>query len=69
MPQSAARVRSHMSMKQSGDVRIGISGWRYEGWRNSFYPAGLKQTEELQYASSSCVISKQRGHTACCTDR
>jgi uncharacterized protein YecE (DUF72 family) len=39
-------------MKQIGDVRIGISGWRYKGWRDSFYPHGLKQAAELQFASS-----------------
>jgi uncharacterized protein YecE (DUF72 family) len=39
-------------MKKIGDVRIGISGWRYKGWRQSFYPQGLKQAAELQYAST-----------------
>ncbi len=33
-------------------VRIGISGWRYEGWRSNFYPEGLPQRRELEYASS-----------------
>ncbi|MDQ3480253.1 MAG: DUF72 domain-containing protein, partial [Actinomycetota bacterium] len=28
-------------------VRIGISGWRYRGWRGDFYPKGLVQREEL----------------------
>lgn len=32
-------------------VRIGISGWRYEPWRGSFYPKGLAQKRELEYAS------------------
>ncbi|EIF30779.1 hypothetical protein BCh11DRAFT_06285 [Burkholderia sp. Ch1-1] len=40
------------SMKQPGNARIGISGWRYKGWRDSFYPHGLKQAAELQYAST-----------------
>ncbi len=31
-------------------VRIGISGWRYAGWRGSFYPPGLQQRRELEYA-------------------
>lgn len=31
--------------------RIGISGWRYEGWRGKFYPRGLAQRRELEYAS------------------
>lgn len=34
-----------------GDVRIGISGWRYAGWRGVFYPAGLVQRRELEFAS------------------
>ncbi|MFO1395594.1 MAG: DUF72 domain-containing protein [Burkholderiales bacterium] len=34
-----------------GDIRIGISGWRYEPWRGTFYPAGLAQARELEYAS------------------
>jgi uncharacterized protein YecE (DUF72 family) len=32
-------------------IRIGISGWRYPGWRGTFYPAGLAQRRELEYAS------------------
>ena len=31
--------------------RVGISGWRYEGWRGKFYPKGLTQHRELEYAS------------------
>jgi uncharacterized protein YecE (DUF72 family) len=35
-----------------GEVaRIGISGWRYAGWRGDFYPPGLAQRRELAYAS------------------
>jgi uncharacterized protein YecE (DUF72 family) len=33
-------------------VRIGISGWRYAGWRGDFYPKGLAQRRELEYAAS-----------------
>lgn len=32
-------------------IRIGISGWRYAGWRGNFYPQGLAQRRELEYAS------------------
>lgn len=35
----------------SGRVRVGISGWRYPRWRGSFYPRGLAQRRELEYAS------------------
>ncbi|SDL65628.1 DUF72 domain-containing protein [Pseudomonas indica] len=34
-----------------GDIRIGISGWRYAPWRGVFYPEGLAQKNELQFAS------------------
>jgi uncharacterized protein YecE (DUF72 family) len=34
-----------------GDIFIGISGWRYEPWRGVFYPRGLVQARELEYAS------------------
>jgi len=37
---------------KSGDVRIGISGWRYTPWRGVFYPEKLPQRQELEYASS-----------------
>lgn len=32
-------------------TRIGISGWRYAGWRGVFYPKDLKQARELEFAS------------------
>jgi uncharacterized protein YecE (DUF72 family) len=36
---------------RSPDVRIGVSGWRYEPWRGVFYPKGLAQKNELHFAS------------------
>ena len=33
-------------------IRIGISGWRYEPWRGTFYPDSLAQKNELAYAAS-----------------
>lgn len=32
-------------------IRIGVGGWTYEPWRGPFYPAGLAQRRELEYAS------------------
>jgi uncharacterized protein YecE (DUF72 family) len=48
MSRSAA---SRGTSSRAGRVRIGISGWRYAGWRGSFYPKGLRQRDELAYAS------------------
>lgn len=32
-------------------IRVGTSGWRYKQWRGRFYPDGLRQKEELEYAA------------------
>jgi uncharacterized protein YecE (DUF72 family) len=32
-------------------VLVGISGWRYPRWRGDFYPKGLVQRRELEYAA------------------
>ena len=32
-------------------IRIGISGWLYAPWRGVFYPKGLVQRRELEFAS------------------
>jgi uncharacterized protein YecE (DUF72 family) len=34
-----------------GKIHIGISGWRYKGWRGIFYPEKLPQRRELEFAS------------------
>lgn len=35
-----------------GKIRVGIGGWSFEPWRGIFYPAGLRQKDELSYAAS-----------------
>ena len=32
-------------------VRVGVGGWTFAPWRGSFYPQGLVQRRELEYAS------------------
>lgn len=32
-------------------ARVGISGWTYAPWRGTFYPKGLVQKRELEFAS------------------
>jgi len=34
----------------AGDIRIGIGGWTYAPWRDNFYPEGLVQRRELEFA-------------------
>lgn len=36
----------------AGAVRVGIGGWVFEPWRGPFYPDGLPQKRELEYASA-----------------
>ncbi|MDE3108856.1 MAG: DUF72 domain-containing protein [Acidobacteriota bacterium] len=38
-------------MARPGEIRIGISGWTYDGWRGTFYPKKLPHKNELSYAA------------------
>jgi uncharacterized protein YecE (DUF72 family) len=40
-------------MAKHGDVRIGISGWRYRPWRGVFYPEQFPQRRELAFAAEN----------------
>jgi uncharacterized protein YecE (DUF72 family) len=46
------RARIRVTMRH-GDIRIGISGWRYKGWRGVFYPEGLRHKDELRFAAKA----------------
>src|SRR3984885_9491159 len=35
----------------SGTIRVGVGGWTFEPWRGVFYPDGLRQKRELEFAS------------------
>jgi len=39
-------------MRETGDIRIGVSGWTYRPWRGNFYPPKLVQKRELSFAAS-----------------
>jgi uncharacterized protein YecE (DUF72 family) len=36
---------------QLPDIRVGVGGWTYEPWRQTFYPPDLPKARELEYAS------------------
>ena len=38
-------------MTAIGTIRTGMGGWSYEPWRETFYPDGVTQKRELEYAS------------------
>ena len=38
-------------MTRDACIRVGIGGWNYAPWRQTFYPSGTTQSRELEYAS------------------
>lgn len=47
--------------KSSTRIRVGVGGWTYEPWRNNFYPEGLTQSRELEYASRQLTAIEING--------
>ena len=47
--------------KRGGTIRIGIGGWTFEPWRARFYPAGLPQRRELEYAAGKLTTIEVNG--------
>jgi uncharacterized protein YecE (DUF72 family) len=45
-------MTSRREMTSGSQIRVGIGGWNYEPWRGVFYPKGLAQAKELEYAAS-----------------
>lgn len=48
-------------MPKTGQIRVGISGWRYLPWRGVFYPPKLPQRQELEFASSKLTSLEING--------
>lgn len=46
-----AGQRTRDTHETAGRIRVGIGGWTYAPWRDNFYPKGLVQRRELEYAS------------------
>src|SRR6202171_4848153 len=45
----------------SGKIRIGVGGWSFEPWRGVFYPEGLTQKRELEFASRALTSIEING--------
>ncbi|MEZ2409594.1 uncharacterized protein YecE (DUF72 family) [Bosea sp. OAE752] len=45
----------------AGAIHIGIGGWVFEPWRGAFYPDGLPQKRELEYAASKLTSIEING--------
>ena len=48
-------------MAKSGRVRVGIGGWTFEPWRQTFYPPDLPQRKLLEYASRQVTAIEING--------
>jgi uncharacterized protein YecE (DUF72 family) len=45
----------------AGAIRIGVGGWTFEPWRGVFYPEGLSQKRELEFASRALTSIEING--------
>ena len=45
----------------TGMIRVGVGGWTFEPWRGVFYPAGLPQKRELEFASRALTSIEING--------
>ena len=50
---SRASFDGSAERRPTGAIRVGISGWRYPGWRGIFYPKELPHNRELEFASGA----------------
>jgi uncharacterized protein YecE (DUF72 family) len=48
-------------MAGTGVIRAGMGGWTFEPWRGTFYPPGLKQAAELEYAARQVTAIEING--------
>ncbi|HJU07300.1 MAG TPA: DUF72 domain-containing protein [Rhodanobacteraceae bacterium] len=44
-------ILDELAGARGGRIRTGIGGWNFPPWRDNFYPKGLPQRRELEYAS------------------
>jgi len=50
-----------MPQHANGRIRVGVGGWTYEPWRGAFYPDGLAQKRELEYAGQKLTSIEING--------
>jgi uncharacterized protein YecE (DUF72 family) len=48
-------------MPQGSSIRVGIGGWTYEPWRDTFYPKDVPKRRELEYASRQLTAIEVNG--------
>jgi uncharacterized protein YecE (DUF72 family) len=45
----------------AGTIRVGVGGWTYPAWRGTFFPKGLAQKRELEYAATRLTTIEING--------
>jgi uncharacterized protein YecE (DUF72 family) len=45
------RRNERAAIMSTGTIRVGVGGWIFEPWRETFYPPKLPKVQELAYAS------------------
>jgi uncharacterized protein YecE (DUF72 family) len=48
-------------MAKAAAVRVGVGGWTFAPWRDNFFPKGLPQHQELEYASRQLTAIEING--------
>ena len=49
--------QTHGKAPMPHPIHIGVGGWTYAPWRGAFFPPGLKQADELAFASRARTVS------------
>lgn len=44
-------IADELAAARGAGIKVGIGGWNFPPWRDNFYPKGLPQRRELEYAS------------------
>src|SRR6185312_5633022 len=51
MKKPDAPIADELAGARNARVKVGIGGWNFAPWRDNFYPKGLPQRRELEFAS------------------
>jgi uncharacterized protein YecE (DUF72 family) len=52
---------AHIAGIRMSKIYVGVGGWVFDEWRNNFYPKGLSQKRELDYASRQLTAIEVNG--------
>jgi uncharacterized protein YecE (DUF72 family) len=53
--------QGHLKGNVKSHIYVGVGGWTFEPWRGTFYPKGLTQKRELEFASHALTSIEVNG--------